>query len=372
MTRLTPRGVALLVASVGVGTAGVLLGYPLLRVLAGVGLGAVAAAFVSTRGRVRVEVVREVYPDRVQRGRPAFARLRVRGTGSRRHAGFVAGDRVGSGFHTVAVRPLPPGGEAVYHYELPTVRRGRHEVGPLTLERTDPLGLGRSRVTAGDTTTLWVHPRVHPVRAVVTGHPRHHHDGRTTERSPHGSLDVRDVREYVVGDEVRHLHWKATARTGRLMIRDYLDPEQPRFTALLDTRSAGDGFEEAVDFTASLLAASAGADHRCRLVTPCGADIPTWGGIQATRQLLDALCVLEPSAADGPLVPPTLGGSGGCLAVVTTRLDADDRVAIARLRYPMTVVVVVGGGTVGMPGARVLTATDAAEAARRWNAVVAG
>ncbi|MGQ0841359.1 DUF58 domain-containing protein [Actinokineospora sp.] len=382
MTRLTRRGVAVLVAAVVAFAVGEWAGYAVLRALAGAALGAVVAAVVITTRRPNVTVTREVYPDRAQRGKAAFARLRVHNTGTRRQTGFTAGDQVGRGFHAVTVRALLPGAETVHHYELPTGLRGRHEVGPLTLERVDPLGLGRSRLTTGDTATLWVHPRTHPVRALVGGHPRHHHEGRTTDDSLHGSLDLRDVREYVVGDEVRHLHWKATARTGRLMVRDYVDPNQPRFTALLDTRRellTEQVFEEAVDLAASLSTASATAGHRSRLVTTCGADIRTRGGPGAVRRLLDELCELGPAAATGlPLVPVALSRTkdrGGCLVVVLAGARPADLAALAALRphYSTTIVVVLGAGSpdLRVPGARVLHAADAADAARRWNAVVA-
>ncbi|HEY0448966.1 DUF58 domain-containing protein [Actinophytocola sp.] len=359
-------------------------GYPMLRGLAGAALGAVVAALVITARRPRVAVTREIYPDRVRRGRPAFARLRVENAGSRRQGEFTAGDLVGSGFHAVTVRALPPGAQAVYHYELPTLRRGRFQVGPLTLQRVDPLGLGRSRLTTGDTTTLWVHPHLYPVRALVGGHPRHHHEGRTTDDPLHGSLDLRDVREYVVGDEVRHLHWKATARTGQLMVRDYVDPNQPRFTALLDTRAeltTAAVFEDAVDLAGSLATASATAGHRCRLLTPGGLDVSERGGASSVRRLLDELCQLEPVAGTVPLVPAELartGDHGGCLVVVMAGAHHADLAALAALRqhYTTTVVVVLGGGRTGVevkvPGVRVLHATDAKDAARRWNVVVAG
>ncbi|WP_424184564.1 DUF58 domain-containing protein [Actinokineospora sp. G85] len=382
MPRLTARGVAVLVAAVVVFALAEWLGYPLLRGLAGAALGAVAAALVVTGRGPRVAVSREVYPDRVRRGRAAFARLRVHNPGARRQAEFTAGDPVGAEFHAVTVRALAPGAQAVYHYELPTRRRGRFPVGPLALQRTDPLGLARSRLTTGDTTTLWVHPHTYPVRALASGHPRHHHEGRTTDKSLHGSFDLRDVREYVVGDEVRHLHWKASASAGRLMVRDYVDPDQPRFTTLLDTRAeltTDAGFEESVDLAGSLLTASATAGHRCRLVTPGDLDVGVPGGIPSVRRLLDELCLLSPVPGAGvPLVPAEFaraGGHGGALVVVMTGARHDDLAALATLRsrYSTTVVVALGGqgAPVRVPGVRVLRAADAAEAVQRWNVVVA-
>jgi uncharacterized protein (DUF58 family) len=381
--RLTRRGWAVLVAAVLACVTGVLVGFPVLRALGGAGVGAVVAALVVTARRPRVAVSREVYPDRVQRGRPAFARLRVHNDSPRRHGGFTAGDRVDGGYQAVAVRPLAPGADAVYHYELPTKRRGRVQVGPLTLERVDPLGLGRSRLTSGEMTTMWVHPRTYPVRALVAGYPRHHHEGRTSDESPHGTLDLRDVREYMPGDEVRHLHWKATARTGRLMVRDYVDPNQPRFTVLLDTRSAllpPDVFEEAVDLAASLMNAAAGAGYWCRLVTTCGVDLKLRGGQATVRPVLDALCELTSLASPAPLVPVALtrpGDRGGSLVVVLAGAYREDLTAVAALRphYASTVLITLAGGTttgvaVAVPGAAVIKAPNARGATRRWNMAV--
>jgi uncharacterized protein (DUF58 family) len=383
LPRLTGRGGAVLAAAVLCYALGAWAGYPVVRGLSGAALGVVVAALVTTARRPRVEVTREIYPDRVRRGRPAFARLRVRNDGRRRQGEFTAGDRMASGFHAVTVRALPPGAQAVYHYELPTSRRGRFPVGPLALERVDPFGLARSRLATGEVTTLWVHPFVHPVRALAGGHPRHHHEGETTDESLHGSTDLRDVREYVVGDEVRLLHWKATARTGRLMVRDYVDPAQPRFTVVLDARvelTTEAGFEQVVDLAGSLLAASARAGHRCRLVTPGELDTGAHGGdARAVRTLLDELCLLERTPGAGvPLVPTSLlrGDRGGCLTVVLAAAHQADLATIATLRqhYSSTVVVVLGappGTEPRVPGVRVLRAADAREAATRWNAVVA-
>lgn len=375
--RLTPRGLALLVFAVLLLVAGEWLGYPVFRVLGAAGLAAVAAAVAVTARGVRVAVTRAVYPDRVERGRPALAKLRVRNLAGRRERGFDAWDQAGSGSRTVRVRPLAEGAEAEYKYELPTGTRGRMAVGPLTLYRVDPFGLARNRHSTGETATLWVHPRKYAARALIGGFPRHHHDGASTDDSLRGSLDLRDVREYQPGDEVRHMHWKATAKTGRMMVRDYADPEQPRFTLLLDTRAevlAPAAFEEAVDLAASLLAASAMAEHHSRLVTSGGLDLATPGGAPAARHLLDELCQVAQSPGQ-TLVPPVLSAvrhQGGCLTVVTSAAGALSGFAGLRSRYSSLFVFdlsAAGGTPPPVPGARVLRAADAAHAVRRWNEV---
>lgn len=375
--RLTRRGVCTLVAAPVLGTLGLVAGYPVLVTLGTIAVGAVVAAVGVAGRRPRVEVVRELYPDRVERNGRAGVTLRVHNPGTRRQAGFTAVDRVGADRVSVAVRALAAGAEQSYLNELPTGRRGRHQVGPLTLRRADALGLGRSELSIGDTATLWVYPRTHPLRAVAGGLPLHHHDGEATETSPRGSLDVREVRAYVPGDEVRHLHWKATAKTGQLMIRDYADPHQPRFTVLLDNRRAiaAEEFEEAVELAASLVVAAAGADHRCELVTPSGVAVSTSSGSDAVQRYLEALCVVtRAEQADLPLVPAALARSGGgTLVVISSAVSADDRAALAgtRPRYGDVVVVALNGTAPQVPGVRALRAANAVDAIRQWQTVIA-
>ncbi|WNV86178.1 DUF58 domain-containing protein [Umezawaea sp. Da 62-37] len=344
--RLTPRGTAVLVAAVLCGGAGFRFGYPFFLAMAGLLVGAVVAALATAARRPDVDVHRAVHPDRVERGRPALARLDVRRAGG----GFTACDRCGPHVRRIVVRA-----DAVHRYELPTTERGRMTVGPLVIEKSDRLGLARCLVDTGGTATLWVHPRRHPARPFSVGHRRFHHEGATTDRSPRGSSELREVREYVPGDEVRLVHWKATARTGRMMVRDYADPDQPRFTLLLDTRHER-GFEEAVEIAASLLHAGAVAGHDCGLLTPCGVDVSARGGESAAQRLLDELCVLGVRAGSLPPRP-----RGGLVVVTAGPLDA-----IGRLRPD---VVFSLGSPGDVVGARVVRESLAVEAVRRWNVV---
>jgi uncharacterized protein (DUF58 family) len=376
--RLTGRGVAVLVSAGAAYGLGELGGYPVFRALGGLGLGAVLAAVLLTVRGPKVSVQRGLTPDRVERGRAALATLRVRNTGSSWQPAFDAHDSAGTERQQVRIRRLGPDSEATYRYELPTSRRGRIEVGPLTLERRDPLGLARNRLPTGETATLWVHPKRHPTRTVVAGRPRHHHVGRTADDSLRGSADLRDVRPYVVGDEVRHLHWKATARTGQLMVRDFVDPDQPRLTVLLDTRTEplpAATFEEAVEVAASVLFAASMAGHRCRLLTSAGTDLAAPGGAMASRLFLDELCVVEQSDDRSGLLPKALttgSSSGGAIVVVTGARGTAGDLAPLLVRYSSVTVLGLGPvhGVAPILGARVILAADATEALQQWTGVI--
>ena len=73
------------------------------------------------------------------------------------------------------------------------------DVGPLSVERSDLLGLARSRTDVGDATSPWVHPRRHPVQVTGGGRLRHHHEGVLPDQPVRGTNDLRSLREYVPG-----------------------------------------------------------------------------------------------------------------------------------------------------------------------------
>jgi uncharacterized protein (DUF58 family) len=382
--RLTLRGIAVLIAALVLYAVGEAAGYLLFRVLAGAAAGAVLGGCAVAIRRPTVVVSRALHPDRVECGQPALARLQVHNPGTTRHPAFTATDLLDDNYQEVFVRDVPAGATVTHHYQLPTTRRGRLTVGPLVLERRDPLGLVSSRVVTGNTATLWVHPRRHPVRTAMVGWPRHHHEGSETPHLLSGSTDLRGVREYIPGDEVRHVYWKAVARTGTIMVREYADPAQPRFTVVLDNRAGvlpAPALEAAVEVTASLIFAAATGGHRTRLVaTSGGLDLDVSGGMTGARRLLDQLCELDQpavanDAAESPLPPDfSRSGSGGMLVFVSGGQPAADRRVMASLgqaRAELTVIdLCPRTEEAAGSGVRTIRARTATEAVRAWNAAV--
>ncbi len=104
-------------------------------------------------------------------------------------------------------------------------RRGRFTLGPLALTSGDPLGLFRFSRSTGATSALVVTPPVveipdfSPPMGYLAGGEQLH------LRTPYVTTSTAGVRDYVPGDSLNRVHWLSTARTGRLISKEFeLDP----------------------------------------------------------------------------------------------------------------------------------------------------
>ncbi|MGC4765438.1 DUF58 domain-containing protein [Micromonospora sp. DT46] len=381
MSALTARCVGLLVAAVVLLGVGFRFAYPELTLLGAAAGIAVGYAVLSAAWRPRLEVTRSADPDRVARGEPAAMTLTVRNAGRLRAASLVAEDRCGDRAVPVPLLRLRPGRDTTVRYEVPTARRGVVPVGPLRVTRRDPLGLVALARPYGGTVPVWVHPRVHPLNAVPTGAGRSL-DGRV-DKVPHGSITFDSLREYVVGDELRRVHWRTSARVGELMVRENVDTSLPRIVVLLDNRAAAhperldgvaESFESACEAAASVLVAAYREDLPVvlLLVAPESA-----GGDAAAQGPLDRLAAAE-LADGGDLQPATTRlrreRLGDTLVFLTGPGGRDDLGTVGALRaaYPSVVVGVFGAtepAPSGAAGLVVIDAADGAAFAAEWDGV---
>ncbi|SCL19865.1 Protein of unknown function DUF58 [Micromonospora pallida] len=373
---ITARGAGLLVAAVVLLAAGFTFAYPELTVLGAAAGTAVGYALAVAARRPRLAVTRQADPDRVGRGEPARMTLTVRNAGRLRAANLVAEERCGNRTVPVPLLRLRPGRDATVSYDVPTTRRGVVPVGPLRITRRDPLGLVALPRAYGDTVPVWVHPRVHPVSAVPTGAGRSL-DGRV-DGVPHGSITFDSLREYVVGDELRRVHWRTSARVGELMVRENVDTSLPRIVVLLDNRvdahpdradGTAESFEVGCEAAASVVAAALREDLPVTLVTVVPDDDAdaypmdrlTTVGLGA-GSLSEATARLRQQRAGDTLV--FLTGPGGRAGL--------GHVGALRGAYP-SVVVGVLGATDPTPadgaGLVVIDAADGAAFAAEWDGV---
>ena len=369
-------GAVLLVAG------GRLLGVVELFVMGTGALALVVAALAYVRfARYRLEAGRELRPARVHAGSDSRVELTVRNTSERRSPVLAAQDPFDGGRRAARflLAPLAPGEAARAAYRLPTDRRGVFDLGPLELELSDPFGVATTSVEAAPATKLTVYPRIDRIEPLplTRGNDPYAGADHPTALAAVGE-DFYALREYDRGDDLRRVHWKATARLDELMVRQDEMPWQGRATVLLDLRQGvhtPESVEIAVSAAASIV--SAGWRHRSlvRLVATGGHDSGFAAGQAHVEAILEHLAEAGPD--QGADLEPLLaqlhrGGNSGTLAAVTTAAASGaDLEGIARLsrRFGMVTIVLLEPWSGQSPAGRTLASSPPSASVVR---VVAG
>jgi len=373
----TSAGKAFLVAGVLSLVAGVLLTYATLVALGVAALAAVVIARLWIMRRPRVEASRVVVPERVRVGRPARSNLTITNAGRRRTSGGTALEQFGDVQLPIEVPSLEPGESAIIETDLPTDRRGVYSVGPLDVTRTDPFGLARSGEPDEGVQRLWVHPQVHQLEPFPSGVARDL-EGPESGEALEGGITFHTLRDYVRGDDLRQVHWRSSARAGKLMVRHNIDTHQPRSLIILDTRatsySAG-AFEDAIRAAASIVVASLSRGFDFRVLTTDGIEL---------NQMMPPATVMDRFAEMGlsfrgsfedtlDAAQADLGGVS--LAYVTGTITEAEQTHLSRFRSRFEVITVArftSGTSVsdrGIPDATTISAASSEEFARAWNRV---
>ncbi|MBN4059547.1 DUF58 domain-containing protein [Acidimicrobium ferrooxidans] len=382
--RLTRQGVLLTVVGAALVLAGRIFSIWELYVLGAalVALVAVAALSVAS-SRLRLGVARKIQPSRLHAGEPARVDLAVTNRGGRTPLLHLLDPVQGTSGAHVILGPLYGGEKAGAAYQLPKTRRGILTVGPLDIQVTDSFGLAKLNVSAASANRLTVFPKLHDIVPVpfTTGDeiagaaPSPDALGRTGD-------DFYALRQYTVGDDLRRVHWRSTARHGELMVRQQELPWNGRLTVMLDNRRRTQDdqpFELAVEVAASLLAASSRRRDLTRLITTAGGDSGGAAGGLHLDSMLEFLAIVKTTPAGtlkAALSSLLQGSGGGALVIVLatpTQSEIDESIRL-RLRYPSVTVVACNTAprddvvSQPVPGVTVINANDATAFVDGWAA----
>jgi len=164
----------------------------------------------------------------------------------RRDARFVvASDLFGAGLadrqSVLEPGPLPPLHRRPLSYRAFVARQwGLYTVGPLSVGGWDPLGLWFSQRELPRVDPFEVYPRAVEIESLSARGARATIAPREVSAAASGqSLLFRGVREFAAGDDVRRIHWPATARRGAPMVREFERDLQPVFALFLDLDRRG-------------------------------------------------------------------------------------------------------------------------------------
>ena len=256
---VTPLGWGTTLVGAGAALAGSLASWVEAAVLGFTCLSLVALSLLWSLGRAGHTVALRLANTRVTVGEKALGALTVTNPTSRRLRATKVELCVGAGANSFLCPPLGRGESHEEVFAIATTRRGIVAVGPASTIRGDSLGLVRRVQTWSDATELYIHPRTVAMNASTVGFIRDI-EGATTQDLSSADVSFHALREYVPGDDRRAIHWRSTARIGKLMVRQFEETRRSHLLIVLDLDTdawaSDDEFEIGVSAAASMARAA--------------------------------------------------------------------------------------------------------------------
>jgi uncharacterized protein (DUF58 family) len=311
MARPTGRGSALLAVTGGTYLAARMFGTWELYLLTIAFLAALVLSWIFVAFAARkLTATRTPLPERPTAGDPLLLTFRLTNgswlPGLQVTLHNVTGDLNGTR-ESVDFESLGPRAQKVAELGPRPARRGIHALPSFGAEAEDPLGLIRARRTLGDPLRLTVYPRLVQLRTCALFAEMGAHRGWGRLGLPTlGGAEFRSIRPHYPGEPLNHVDWKATARTGNLMLREMDDPTSGDITMLLEgTGSQVVGELPETNFDLAVQAAGSVADFALRAGRGVSLLRPErrWRRVRLSpdtdgrRRLLESLAEATPSAA---------------------------------------------------------------------------
>ncbi len=294
---VTALGWTILGLAISAWIAGTQFGWREMLIIAATCLILLVVAGLSTLGKLDLSSHLKVEPARVVVGERAAGSMIMHNRSSRRSRAVRVELPVG---HSSALFDVPRLASQAEYDELfvvPTSRRAVIPVGPVTTVQGDALGIIRRTRTWSDRYEIFVHPKTVMLETMAAGLIRDL-EGQTTNHLTNSDIAFHTLRDYVPGDDRRHVHWKTSAKLDRLMVRQYVDTRRSHVCSLLsidrNEYSGEDEFEIAVSSAASV-ALQAFRDEQTLTMIVGGEQVPAVN----PRNLLDQFSRIEWSDGGG-------------------------------------------------------------------------
>ena len=173
-----------------------------------------------------LEVTVERANDRLQVGQETEARVRLQSRSKFTKVWLEAEDETDMpGTPARTVLTLPSSGARNWKVNVRCARRGIYRSGPVRITTGDPFGLFRLTRTYGERRQLLVLPRPEELPYFWSPVAQLPGEGSVRRRTHYVTPNASGVRDYYPGDSYNRIHWRSTARLGRLMVKTFeMDP----------------------------------------------------------------------------------------------------------------------------------------------------
>ena len=194
-------------------------------------------------------------------------------------------------------------------------RRGCYPLSGLSLSTRFPFGFFRRGELVSVSGEVLVYPRIRDISSDF--HLLPFLPGKLEGKRTGQGESLFAIRRYHDGESARLIHWKATAKTGKLMARQYAREDESEFCLILDSNVAGTGPEGAAQFEKAVALAAGLAAHFAReaadfeYLTPAE-HIPRGAGTDHLYRVLRSLAVVQceaPSSLDARSAGANWGGA---------------------------------------------------------------
>jgi uncharacterized protein (DUF58 family) len=175
------------------------------------------------------------------------------------------------------VSHIPAHASAALRYETAFARRGWVEFPPVRLTTRAPFGFFSAARDLPEPTGLLVFPEYRELKRLPLL------DKLPAQQNPYPQIGLSGefigVRDHKPGDSRRHVHWRSTARAGRLIVKEFAEETQPGLTIALDLRAAsvvGAEPDTSLELAIKIAATLARYADRSGLPVHLAANSPRW------------------------------------------------------------------------------------------------
>lgn len=199
--------------------------------------------------------------------------------------------------------PLKAFKQASVKMQLMPARRGHLHLEGLTFTVTDPFGFCRRFSSFSAPERILILPRRYQLPRITFGGATQYQPGGVTLGASSGDSDeFMSVREYRRGDPLRHVHWKSTSKTGKLIVKEFQREFFVRHALILDTfldKSGDPAFEEAVSIAASFALTLNTQESLLDLlfVGPRAFSVSAGHGVAQVEHMLEILAAVQPCSS---------------------------------------------------------------------------
>ncbi|MBI3810602.1 MAG: DUF58 domain-containing protein [Nitrospirae bacterium] len=255
----TPAGTRFILLTLAVGLAAINTGNNLLYLVLGMMLSLIIVSGILSEQSLRKIGVGWRFPDRIFARQPVPAEMRI--TNGKRYIPSFSFrvDEESATARSVYTFKLSAGKTIASPQLTRFEKRGLRTLPPLTLRTTFPFGFFHKSLIRPQVQTVLVYPRILPMPPglqAARARPGQDHEDR---RRGFGS-ELHNLRDYTSADDARGIHWKASARESKLLVKEFEREEEGRARLFLSQHVPGErrseeileDFERAVVLTASL------------------------------------------------------------------------------------------------------------------------